>query len=183
MSGFLSLLDHAEELGIDSRRVGVAGTSAGAALAVGMTLRLRDQIASLRAFLLLDAPSLDDRQLTPSSAWDVPIADPATIRLGWRAYLGDLYGASDVPAYAAPARADDLRRFPPTFISVGSVDGLHDEAVAFAERLANAGAETELQIYDGGVHNFASLAPASRLARRQRDDQNRWLQQIIGRFA
>ena len=79
--GFVALREHAGELGIDRRIVGIAGVSAGGALAVGTALRLRDEGATGPSFLLLDSPSLDDRQVTASSAWDVPIAGPATS--GW----------------------------------------------------------------------------------------------------
>lgn len=175
VGGFQAMLGHADELGIDRQHVGVGGVSAGGGLAVATALRLRDEGGARPTFLLLDAPSLDDRLITDSSAWDVPIAGPATIRLGWRAYLGDLYGSRDVPAYAAPARADDLTRLPPTFIAVGSVDGLHDEALDFGERLAVAGVDVETCVYQGGVHNFATIAPNSALAARARGDQDAWL--------
>ena len=177
--GFVALREHAGELGIDRRIVGIAGVSAGGALAVGTALRLRDEGATGPSFLLLDSPSLDDRQVTASSAWDVPIAGPATIRLGWRAYLGAAYGRDDVSPYAAPARAENLRGLPPTFVSVGSVDGLHDEAVELARRLDAAGVPVDLRVYEGGVHGFASLAPHAELSQRLRRDQEEWLRRRL----
>ena len=62
-------------------------------------------------------PMLDDRGITPSSQWDVPIWGPERNRFGWRSYLGDRFGTDDVPVYAAPARATDLAGLPPTSIS------------------------------------------------------------------
>lgn len=90
ISAFSSLLANVESLGIDSACTGVYGASAGAALAVGMTLRLRGEGRRLPAFLLLDCPSLDDRQETPSSGWDVPIAGPSTVKLHQYSWLQGL---------------------------------------------------------------------------------------------
>lgn len=82
--------------------------------------------------------------------------------------------------YAAPARANDLSDLPSTFISAGTVDGLRDEAMDFAERLALAGVDVDAREYEGGVHNFATLAPDSMLARRVRHEQAAWLSAHMG---
>jgi len=169
--------EQADTLRIDRERVGVYGVSAGGALAAGTVLMAHDRGGPSVAFLLLDNAALDDRQLTESSHWIVPIASRATIGLGWRAYLGSLYGTDDVPVDAAPSRAQSLLGLPPTFISVGSVDGLHDENVDFADRLLADGVDVELHVYVGAPHTFCALQPQSRIATQCRDDQINWLRQ------
>lgn len=173
-AGLRWLLVNGDRLGIDPARVVLSGVSAGGALATALALRLRDG-ATPAAGLLLEAPTLDDRDHLPSRSWDVPIAGPSTIRLGWQAYLGARFGTDDVPADAAPARATDLTGLPSTFIGVGTVDTLHDEAVDFAQRLVSAGVDVALHEYPGGIHGFASLAPGSRLGLLLRGDQRDWL--------
>jgi acetyl esterase/lipase len=92
---------------------------------------------------------------------ELPVSD--TVELGWRSYLGDLYGG-DVPYTAASARATDLSDLPPAFVSVGAVDGFRDEDVDYAVRLNHAGVPTELHVYPGGCHGFqlASEAPITK---------------------
>src|SRR4051794_23971812 len=61
--------DNAGHLGIDPARIGISGISAGAGLAAGVCLRARDEGVPL-AFQLLEAPMIDDRQITLSSQID-----------------------------------------------------------------------------------------------------------------
>lgn len=173
--GLVWLHEHAGELGVDASVTGVVGVSAGGALAAALALLARDRGEPPIAFLLLDAPCLDDRQGTVSSQWEVPVANPATIRLGWRAYLGDLYGAEEVPCYAAPARATDLSGLPTTLLTVGALDGLSDEVIDFAQRLNHAGVATELHVYPKAPHLFARLAPEAAVSRACWADQEGWL--------
>ena len=74
---------------------------------------------------------IDDRNVTPAS---YAITDPRvwnreSNRLGWKAYLGRDGGGADVSPYAAAARAADLTKLPPTYISVGTLDLFIDENI------------------------------------------------------
>ena len=40
---------------------------------------------------------IDDRQITASSQWNVPVWSPQANRFGWSSYLGTRYGTDDVP--------------------------------------------------------------------------------------
>jgi triacylglycerol lipase len=95
-------------------------------------------------------------------------------------YLGDLYGTDDVPYTAAAARAEDLTGLPPAFVSVGSVDGFHDEDVTYALRLNQAGVPTELHVYPGAGHAYQA-AVGSRIAEQSRRDQLEWLKVQLAR--
>ena len=92
--GLLWAFENAEELGIDTERVGVFGISAGAGLAAGLALRVRDNDGPALAFQLLETPMLDDRQATVSSSRTdgLLIWSKVSNHFGWGAYLGDLYG-------------------------------------------------------------------------------------------
>lgn len=130
--GLKWVFEHHHELGADPDRIGVSGTSAGAGLAAGLALLARDRGEVPLRSQLLDAPMIDDRQLTPSSQRDdLVIFDRHSSEFGWRSYLGELYGTPDVPAYAAPARAADLAGLPPAYICVGNVDGFRDDAIDY----------------------------------------------------
>jgi acetyl esterase/lipase len=167
--------EHAEELGIDPARIGLHGLSAGGGLAAALALLARDRGEVPLAFAVLDSPMLDDRQVTASASRDdIPVWTKAANEFGWRAYLGELYGTDQIPATAAPGRAEDLRGLPPTFVGVGALDGFRDEAVDFALRLTDAGVPAELHVYPGACHGFSAVVDAavSRQAARDRDE---WL--------
>jgi acetyl esterase/lipase len=167
--------EHADELGIDSTRVGVGGTSAGGGLAAALALLARNRGKVPVAFQLLDSPMLDDRQVTRSSQQDgLPVWSRESNAFGWRSYLGDLYATDHVPYTAAPARATDLSGLPPAFVSVGSVDGFLDEAADYALRLNHAGVPSELHVYPGACHGYM-IAADSAVARQSRRDINDWL--------
>ena len=154
-NGLRYIVDRAADLGLDPRRIGVAGRSAGGALASALGLRWRDAGLEGVAFQYLEYPMLDDRMTTPSSALDgLPMWSRESNAFGWRSYLGERYGTDNVPADAVPARAAELAGLPPTFIGVGTADCLRDEAIDFAARLCRAGVSTELHVYAGAVHGF-----------------------------
>ena len=112
-AGLAWTYEHADELGIDADRIGIAGVSAGGGLAAALALLARDRGEVPLAFQLLECPMIDDRQTTSSSQLDgLPVWSRDSNEFGWRSYLGDLYGTDDVPAYAAPARATDLVGLP-----------------------------------------------------------------------
>jgi acetyl esterase/lipase len=154
----------ADELGVDRRRIAIAGASAGGGLGAGLALLARDRGLVSPCYQLLIYPMIDDRGLTTSSQKEVPIWDYSANRLGWRAYLGCEPGAPDIPAYAAAARATDLRGLPPTFICVGTEDIFQDEDLDYGRRLLAHNVPTELHVYPGAPHAFEVLAPAAELS-------------------
>lgn len=177
-AGLSYVFSHATELGIDPNRIGIGGASAGGGLAAALGLLARDRSEFSVAFQYLVYPMIDDRQITVSSSWEVPVWSPASNTFGWRAYLGELHGG-DVPAYAAPTRADDLDGLPPSYVVVGALDGFLDEDVDYATRLNRAGVPTELHVYPGAPHGFDAFFPGTRLSRRARVTGDDWLNRML----
>nr|WP_281169798.1 alpha/beta hydrolase fold domain-containing protein [Nocardioides alkalitolerans] len=136
-------------------------------------MRARDEGDVVVDAQLLVYPMLDDREATVSSRGvvDPRVWDVTKNRHAWAAYLGGVAGTvrpgdAGVPAYAAPARADDLRRLPRTWLATAELDLFCDEDVAYAARLLEVGVSVELHVYPGAVHGFDVFAPASAVARR-----------------
>jgi acetyl esterase/lipase len=174
--GLKWIYDHHDELGIDPTRIGVGGTSAGGGLAAGLALLARDRGEVPLRFQLLDCPMLDDRQTTPSSQLDdLQIWTREANSFGWQSYLGDLYGTADVPVYAAPARATDLRDLPEAYVCVGNVDGFRDEDVDYAMRLNQAGVSTELHVHPGAHHGVHLMFPETSIAQRYVQGIEEWI--------
>ncbi len=161
----------AEALGVDPARVALTGASAGGGLAAATALLARDRGGPPVCFQLLQIPELDDRLQTASMQtfvdspmWNRPLAVQS-----WQAYLGPLYGTADVPAYAAPARAEDLSELPPAYISTAENDPLRDEGIAYAQRLLQAGVSVELHQFPGTFHGSALVTSAAVSRRAQRE--------------
>ncbi|EIV91630.1 alpha/beta hydrolase [Frankia sp. QA3] len=154
----------ADEVGADPARLAVAGTSAGGCLAAGLALLTRDRGGPSLCLQQLTTPALDDRLTTPSmvaSDRGTPIWNRTLAEESWRLYLGE--GPGPTPVYAAPARAEDLRGLPRTYLSVAGRDPLRDEALLFGLRLAQAGVPVELHHFPDALHGFAG--PATKLDR------------------
>ena len=160
--------------GVDPERLAVGGASAGAGLATALCLRLRETGFPQPAMQLLIYPMLDDRERTASiRAADDPghwgLWHLAANRLCWAAYLGPLAGG-DVPATAAPARAENLSGLAPAFLAIGDVDAFLDENLAYAARLSRSGVPTELHVYPGVIHGgFGAVPRTPRTAQLLRD--------------
>lgn len=181
-AGLRWTFDHADELGIDPRRVGITGVSAGGGLCAALALAVRDRGEMEVRFQLLDCPMLDDRQATPSSRLDdLLIWSRESNTFGWRSYLGELHGG-DVPHLAAAARAEDLRDLPEAYVCVGGADGFRDEDISYAMRLYDAGVPTELHVYPGAPHGVGLFA-GTEIARRYLADQEDWLRRQLDRLA
>jgi acetyl esterase/lipase len=162
----------AAELGIDQTRLGVYGASAGGGLAAALTLLARDRSGPDLCFQCLVLPELDDRLNTPSMLAfdDTPMFDRPRALFSWTSYLAAEPGSADISPYAAPARADDLSGLPPAFVSASQFDPLRDEDITYAQRLLQAGVNTDLHHYGGTFHGSAVIETAA-VSRRMFTDE------------
>jgi len=125
---------------------------------------------------------LDDRNDTVSSHQmaGLGVWDHASNEMGWTALLGDRRGGPNVPAYAAPARAEDLSGLPPAFLDVGSAETFRDETVAYAAWIWQAGGVAELHVWPGGFHGYDMMAPQAEVSRATQAARLRWLGRLLG---
>jgi len=153
---------------INATKIIIAGDSAGGCLAAAATLRNRDETTIDIAAQILIYPMIDDRNLGPDPRFTGPFVTwPfASNAFGWNAYLEGQASSQNIPIYAAPARATDLRNLPRTYIETGSQDIFLDEDTAYAQALMAAGVSVEAHIWNGAPHGFDYIAPASRLAKK-----------------
>ena len=102
----------------------------------------------------------------------------ATVLGALEALLGPSAGGSDLPPYAAPARATDLGGLPSAYLDIGDLDIFLDENLGYAAALARAQVPVELHVHPGAVHGFELYAPQSDVAVRARADRVRALRSI-----
>lgn len=131
--------------------IGLAGDSAGAALAATLAM---DVSAAVRCLLLV-YPVCDDACKTPSMAVfdDTPLWNSKNNAVMWRLYLGGRQGDADTAA-AVPARCVIPPDMPPTYIELCEFDCLHDEGASFAAGLAAAGCQVDLNDTQGTYHGY-----------------------------
>ncbi len=151
--------DQAQMLGVDPRRIAVAGASAGGGLAAEAAQRAFDEGMPL-AFQLLVYPMLDDRTVALDAQGRGRLVwTPTSNRFGWSAYLGHPAGEPEGRPYAVASRRDELAGLPPAWIGVGDLDLFFAEDVDYAQRLLAAGVEVELDVVPGMYHGADVFMP------------------------
>lgn len=174
------LRDNATALGVRDDQIAVAGESAGGGLTAALTLAARDRGEVNIAFQMPIYPMIDDRIETDSARDnDAPLLNTTALTAAWKLYLGDRYGTDRIPAYAAAARATDLRGLPPAFTYVGDLEPFRDETIAYVNRLRACGVPVEFEIYPGCWHGFDRIVPAADISRRAARSRERWLEHAL----
>jgi acetyl esterase/lipase len=155
----------APSLGIDPGRVSLGGASAGACLAAGAALRLRDADGQPPAHLVF-AYGVAHPVLPPVSGDQAVLMRevPALLQFPPEAtsffnlnYLGGPLSTAD--GYAFPVLAD-LRGLCPTLVLNAEYDDLRPSGQAFAAALAAAGVDVRQVMVASMLHGFLNL-PAS----------------------
>lgn len=153
-AGLSWVFNNAELLGIDKRKIGVGGDSAGGNLAAGVVLRARDQKVLPLAYQLLIYPCLGIDFDTPSynsNATGYGLSK-RTMSWLWSLYLNGERDNSN--PYAVPLNAQDLSALPPTMIITAEFDVLRDDGSRYAKKLEQAGVRVIYRDYPGMIHGF-----------------------------
>ncbi len=175
------LAENAGELGVDSARIGVGGSSAGGGLTAATCLRARDSGGPPVCFQFLQIPELDDRLETPSMQrfTDTPLWNRPNAEWSWKHYLGDLHDRDDIPYLAAPSRCEDLGDLPPAYVTTMEFDPLRDEGIQYAVAMMRDGVQVELHSYPGTFHGSALFEDAD-VTRRDAADSVRAIRRGLG---
>lgn len=179
VTAFTWTLDHANELGIDPALVSLGGASAGANLAAGASLRLRDAGRMQPRTILLAYPIVHARLPEPRpelaekiTALPQQASFPREITLAMNVnYVGD--EAQLANPYAFPG-GHDLQGLPPTFILNSDHDSLRSSGEAYASELAAAGVDVLLLREDGTRHGHLN-DPDNPAARVSIERMSAWL--------
>ncbi|PDQ20541.1 lipase [Mesorhizobium sanjuanii] len=161
-----SMQQAAGDLGIDARRVAVAGDSAGGNLATVLSLLARDDGIKVTTQLLF-YPNTDASQTADSYR---RFADGFGLTAATMAWFRDHYisRASDIDDWrVSPLKAASLAGAPPAFLAIAGHDILADEGEAYAKRLQDDGVTVVLRRWPGQIHGFVSMGrhgPAARQA-------------------
>jgi acetyl esterase len=145
---------HAADLGVDANRIAVGGDSAGGALAAEVTQLAKVKGGPKIAFQLLMFPVTQIGKET-SSLRQFAVGyflDKATLDWFFNHYIPE--GTDKTDTRVSPLNAADFKGLPPAYVMLGGYDPLHDEGLAYAKKLQDAGVKVEVADYDGMVHCF-----------------------------
>ena len=136
----------------------VLGDSSGGTLAAVTARRARDRGGPAIALQCLIYP-VTDADFTRTSYAEMGdgsyLNSLADMQWFWDHYLPDEEARRDPDA--SPIRADDLSGLPPALVLVSHYDAVHDEGIAYAERLRDAGVPVTLVEVDDQIHAFWTL--------------------------
>ncbi|MFR5093244.1 MAG: alpha/beta hydrolase [Adlercreutzia equolifaciens] len=110
LDGYLWLIGHADELGIDAHRVAIMGDSGGAGIAAGAAILARDRGVPLAKQILI-YPMLDDRTVACDDELDglAHVWFAENNKMAWEAVLGERRGTDEVLPCEAPVRNEASR--------------------------------------------------------------------------
>jgi len=148
---------NAAQLGVDAGRIAVGGDSAGGMLAAIVTQLAREKGGLRIAYQLLLFPNTQIGGETSSlSEFAVGyFLERRAIDYFYSLYLAPQ--ADKNSPKVSPLRARDFAGLPPATVMLAGYDPLHDEGLAYAEKLRGAGVKVTVADYADMVHGFIYL--------------------------
>lgn len=126
-------------------RLAIGGVSAGATLAMGTLLRLRDRgVVGRFVGAVLQFGTYDMSCNTPAGR----LLDGEFFIQAYAGHVADRTNPGISPVYG------DLRGLPPALLVVGSLDVLLEDNLVMAARLSAAGGEVDVRVYPESPHGF-----------------------------
>ena len=153
MSVYRYVAEHAQELGVDPSRIGIAGDSAGASIAALVCNRWEEENMPMPCLQMLVYPVTDARMETESMKLytDTPNWDSKANERMWDYYCGK---DSEKRDKASPMWCDLPSALPGTYIETAEFDCLHDEGLAYAGKLKQAGVDVVINETEGTFHGY-----------------------------
>lgn len=167
--------------GYPAHRIVVAGDSAGANLALALTMALRQKECPLPAGVACLSPISDLSQvdlLTP----EVVERDPSLVYTNKYMVLSYVGHADPNHPLISPALGD-LSGFPPLLIHVGGEELLTWDAQRLYERACQAGVQARLEVYPGMWHVFQAYTPLNPEAQPAIASIARFVQDVLAQQA
>jgi acetyl esterase/lipase len=147
------IVENAENMKIDKKKIAVYGDSAGGALAAGLTQLIRDRGNQKLLFQMLIYPVIDIKQQTDSMKkyHDTPMWNSKLNKKMWEIYIGK---ENKDRKYASPIETENLGNLPNAFIETAQFDCLRDEGLEYADKLKENGIDVTINDTLGTIHGF-----------------------------
>ena len=174
--------DNGVALGIDPRRVALAGDSAGGLISATMTQILRDKGGVQPAAQLLAYPWVSTDTTAGGSLESCKDCFPLNTA------TMDFFNATVFPdgkdmdhAYANPLHNKDLQNLPPAIIGTAGFDPIRDQGNAYADALKAAGNQVTHYCFGSLTHSYLMMGRVSHAAERACVQLAQDLAQFLGR--
>ena len=146
-------------LKIDPNQISLWGESSGANIAATCTHILRDKKQNLIQHQTLFYPMVD--LVTPFLSKEKYAKGYMLDKtfIDWLDSQGFTPEQNRACPLVSPLLSNDFRFLPPATIILAELDPLHDEGLAYADKLKKAGVKVELKQFDGTIHGFMRFYP------------------------
>ncbi|QLL16142.1 alpha/beta hydrolase [Pseudomonas chlororaphis] len=157
--------EHGREIGVDGKRLAVAGNSVGGNMAAVVALMAKEQKAPTLRYQVLMWPVTDARFDTGSYRQfaEGHFLTQGMMRWFWDNYTTDAAERAQVHASPLQASTEQLRGLPAALVQTAEFDVLRDEGEAYARHLDAAGVPVTAVRYNGMIHDFGLLNPLSQI--------------------
>ena len=167
-SALLWLKNNAASLGVDPSRIMVGGESAGGGLTAALCMLAHDRgevsvSYQFPLYPMLDCFDTDSSRDNRDMFWNTKRNHE-----GWARYLGPLWGAEDIPAYASPSRREDFSGLPPCYTFVGDGEPFYCETVEYVNALKRCGVPAEVDVFHVDIHAFDAFFPMMKASKEAR---------------
>lgn len=171
-AAYIWMLEHAEELKIDTDKIVIWGGSTGGHLALSGAFRLKRYDwcgAPMPRGVIAYTPVMDDVAYTDSFSYSFSDESGGTswdslgAQMNFRMWLGDRFGDPELPPEAVPNRAtaEDIKGYPPVWFPICSeIDASRDSTYKFAQLLHQAGIFCDIHVWGGGSHQLMTIRGA-----------------------
>ncbi|WBV57083.1 alpha/beta hydrolase [Chryseobacterium daecheongense] len=153
--------ENGAEIGVDGKNLAVAGNSVGGNMTAVLCLMAKDKGGPEIKFQLLLWP-VTDADFTRES-WqnyaDGRFLTASLMKWMWNNYLPDLEKRKEYYASPFQASLEKLKGLPPALVQISENDILHDEGLAYARKLDEAGVPVTIETYNGFIHDYGLLNP------------------------
>jgi acetyl esterase/lipase len=157
--------EHGKDIGVDGKRLAVAGNSVGGNMAAVVALMAKEQKTPALRFQLLMWPVTNAQFDTGSYR---QFAEGHFLTKGmmnwfWDSYTTDTAERAQIHASPLQASAEQLKGLPAALVQTAEFDVLRDEGEAYARHLDAAGVPVTAVRYNGMIHDFGLLNPLSQI--------------------
>lgn len=163
------IVENAGSLNGDSKRIAVAGESAGGNLAANVALDARDKKVTQPVYQLLVYPVAGNDMETPSYQENAKAMPLGKKDMAWFVdhVFADKSQTSD-PRLNLVGRTD-LKGVAPATVVTAQIDPLRSEGQTYAKHLEDAGVKVKAKTYDGVTHEFFGMGAVVPEAREAMD--------------
>ncbi|MGW3513150.1 alpha/beta hydrolase [Streptomyces sp. NPDC000994] len=173
-----------ESMGLDARRMAVAGESVGGNMTAALALMAKERgdvrfVHQSMYYPVTDAAMDTDSYDQFATGYYL---SRKLMEWFWDAYTTDPEQRAEITASPNRATPEQLAGLPPALLVVDEADVLRDEGEAYAAKLRAAGVPVTTVRYDGTVHDFMMLnsLSQSKAARAAIDQAVTFLREALG---